>query len=441
LLLAREWVSNGIPLVPRCESDPPYWLKLWPEDCVEPVTSALSATYEIIVNMNAAGRRLFGPVVCLAACLAMGLGSAAAQQPANSRVMGTVASVSANTVTVKTDAGASVNVTVPDTARVLRTAPGQKTLTGATKITVSDMAAGDRVLMVVAGDPPTASVVVVNKQSDIAALQQQQQADWAKRGIGGLVKSVDTSGGTLTITQGTRTITIHATSSTVVRRYAPDSVKFSDAQASTLAAIQPGDQVTARGDHSADGSEVTAEEIVSGSFRNIAGTVVSTDSNGGTFVVKDLVTKKTVTVKSTPDSDMRKLDPQMAQMIAMRLRASAGGQAAGAGSAGAAGGAPQAGGAGAGNGQFRGAGAGGGAAGMARLLQRSPEIHVADLHKGDAVMIVATAGNPDEATAIRLVAGVEPMLEASASGSQSMFSSAWSLGGGAGGEQGGEGNP
>jgi hypothetical protein len=78
---------------------------------------------------------------------------------------------------------------------------------------------------------------------------------------------------------------------------------------------------------------------------------------------------------------------------------------------------------------------------MARLLQRSPEIHVADLHKGDAVMIVATAGKPDDATAIRLVAGVEPMLEASASGSQSMFSSAWSLGGGAGGEQGGEGNP
>jgi hypothetical protein len=66
------------------------------------------------------------------------------------------------------------------------------------------------------------------------------------------------------------------------------------------------------------------------------------------------------------------------------------------------------------------------------------------LHKGDAVMIVATSGNPDEATAIRLVAGVEPMLQASTSGSQNMFSSAWSLGGGSsgGGDQsGGEGSP
>lgn len=382
--------------------------------------------------MNA-GQRRFGLVACLTAAFVAGVGLAAAQQAANNRVIGTVASVNGNTVTVKPDAGASVNVTVPDTARILRTAPGQKTLTGATKIAVSDMGVGDRVLMVVAGDPPTASIVVVNKQSDIAALQQQQQADWAKRGVGGLVKSVDAASGTVTITSGARTITIHTTPSTIVRRYAPDSVKFSDAQASTLAAIQPGDQVTARGNRSPDGSDVTAEEIVSGSFRNIAGTVVSVDANAGTFAVKDWITKKTVTIRSTPDSDMRELDPQMAQMIAMRLRATAGGQAAGA---------PAGGG---GNGQWRGAGAGagagGGAGGLARLLQRSPEIHVADLHKGDAVMIVATAGSPDQATAIRLVAGVEPMLQASASGSQSMFSSAWSLGGGAGGDQGGEGNP
>ena len=89
-------------------------------------------------------------------------------------------------------------------------------------------------------------------------------------------------------------------------------MKFSDAQTSTLAAIQPGDQVTARGERSGD--DVTADEIVSGSFRNIAGTVVSTDDSAGTFTVKDLVTKKTVTIKTTPDSDLRKLDPQIAQM-------------------------------------------------------------------------------------------------------------------------------
>jgi len=400
---------------------------------------------------------LFSLVVIAGLCLASGGGCLQvwAQQAgaASNRVMGTVSSVSGDTVAVKTDSGASVNVTVPDSAKILRTAPGQKTLAGAAKIAVGDIGTGDRVLMVVAGDPPSATIVVVNKKSDIEAKQQQEEADWQRRGVGGLVKSVDAGSGTVTIASGAKTITIHTTPTTIVRRYAPDSVKFSDAQTSTLAAIQPGDQVTARGDKSPDGNEVTAEEIVSGSFRNIAGMVVSTDANAGSFTVRDLVTKKTVTIRTTPDSDMRKLDGQMAQMIAARLKAGGAGQHGegnGGGSAhmAAAGGPPQGGPGGGPEGPGRsGPGGAGGAAsgnagGLARVLQRSPEIHVSDLHKGDAVMIVATSGNPEEATAIRLVAGVEPMLQASASGSQSMFSSAWSLGGGTGGgDQGGEGNP
>lgn len=374
--------------------------------------------------------------------LAGGMVSAGAQPSSGaSRVLGTVESASGNTVVVKTDAGASESVTVAGTARILRTAPGEKTLAGATKITVADISAGDRVLMVVGGDPPAASIVVVNKKSDLDARQEQEQADWQKRGVGGIAKAVDAGAGTVTVASGTRTLTIHTTPSTVVRRYAPDSVKFSDAQTSTLAAIQPGDQVTARGDKSADGSEVTAEEIVSGSFRNIAGMVVSTDASAGTFVVKDLMTKKTVTIKTTPDSDMRKLDPQVAQMIAMRLKGGAsqagGGNGAGehrgpGGEAVAANGQPG----------MHGAAGNGNGGGLARMLQHSAEIHVSDLHKGDAVIIVAASGSPDTATAIHLVTGVEPMLQASARGSQSMFSSAWNLGGGsAGGDQSGEGNP
>jgi hypothetical protein len=368
-----------------------------------------------------------------------------AQAPASSRVIGTVASVSGNSVSVKQDSGTAVTVTIPETANIVRTEPGSKSLAGATKIAITDIAAGDRVLILMAGDPPAARVVVVNKASDIAAKQQQEQADWARRGVGGLVKSVDPSTGTVTITAANRTIAIHTTPSTIFRRYAPDSVKFSEAQPSTLAAIQPGDQVEARGNRTGD--EVAADEIVSGSFRNIAGTVSSINASAGTLEVKDLVTKKTVTIKTTPDSDLRKIDPQMAQMIAMRLRSN-GGNGGGPGQ----GGGRAAGVAGPGaGGQFRqggqagqaGQGAQNGAGGFNRVLQRSPEIHVSDLHKGDAVMIVATSGSPDSATAIRLLAGVEPMLQASASGSQSMFSSAWSgLGGGSGGDQsGGEGSP
>lgn len=372
-------------------------------------------------------------------CLPLLATPSQAQAPASSKVIGTVTSVSGNTVVVKQDSGSDATVAVPETANVVRTAPGSKTLTGATKIAITDIAVGDRVLILAAGDPPAARIVVVNKQSDIAAKQQQDQADWARRGVGGLVKAVDASAGTVTITATNRTLTIHTTPTTVVRRYAPDSVRFEDAQTSTLAAIQPGDQITARGERAGD--DVTADEIVSGSFRNIAGTIVSTDAAANTFTVKDLVTKKTVTIKATADSDLRKLDPQMAQMIAMRLKAGGGTPGQGGGAAAGAGAPP-------GGGQSRGGqggpggqgGGAGGAGGFARVLQRSPAIHVADLHKDDAVMIVATSGNPDSATAIRLIAGVEPMLQASASGSQSMFSSAWS-GLGGGDQGGGEGAP
>ena len=43
-------------------------------------------------------------------------------------------------------------------------------------------------------------------------------------------------------------------------------------------------------------------------------------------------------------------------------------------------------------------------------------------------MVVATQGTPDAATAVTLLAGVEPILTASAT--QNMFSASWNLGGG-----------
>ncbi|MGB6134757.1 MAG: DUF5666 domain-containing protein [Acidobacteriaceae bacterium] len=389
------------------------------------------------MSIRLTGRKHAFLAIGLAALWVVAAAAQAQQAPAANRILGTVTAVNGNAVTVKTDTDGTVNVTVPDTAKILKTAPGQKTLTGATPLTVSEIEPGDRVLMLAPGDPPAAAVVIVNKKADLEALQQQQQLDWQRRGVGGLVKDVDPASGTVTIMSGSRMVTIHTTPTTDIRRYAPDSVKFSDAQPSTFAAIHPGDQVTARGDRNADGTEVTAQEIVSGSFRNIAGLITSVDAAAGTFTVRDWITKKAVTIHTTSDSDMRQLDPQIAQMIAGRLKAANGGGANGGH------GGMQSASAGGGqnwrqNGGSGAAAAGGGsnAGGLARVLERSPQIHVADLHKGDAVMIVATSGSPDSATAIRVVAGVEPMLEASAKGSQNMFSSAWNLGGGSSGDSG-----
>jgi hypothetical protein len=73
------------------------------------------------------------------------------------------------------------------------------------------------------------------------------------------------------------------------------------------------------------------------------------------------------------------------------------------------------------------------------VLARAPSVTLKDLQKGNMIIVVATEGqSPQSATAITVVAGVEPMLQASTSGSQAMLSSSWNLGGGGEGGGGGE---
>jgi Cu/Ag efflux protein CusF len=346
------------------------------------------------------------------------------------RIVGSVTAIDGQSVTVKPDTGASVTFTVNDSARILETQPGAKTLTGATPIQLTVLSIGDRVLAVVRpaadGSAMTATTLVAMKQADLAQHQQAEEADWQRRGVGGLVKTVDASAGTVTIASAARALTIHATPKTIVRRYSPDSIKFADAQPSALSQIQPGDQLRARGDRSADGSDITADEIVAGTFRNIAGTVLSIDLAANTVTVRDLAAKKPVIIHVTADSQMHKLPEQMAQSLAMRLKHSGNGQAE-------ARPASEAGAASSGSGDHAGwRQSGGGQRGgdLSQMLQHTPPVQLSELHKGDAVMIVATAGTPDAATAVTLLAGVEPILTASPSASQSMFSASWNVGGG-----------
>jgi hypothetical protein len=391
--------------------------------------------------------------------------SLAAQAPTG-RFVGTITAINGNVLTVKPDTGDVRQVEVPETAALKRVEPGQKDLSSAAAIQLSDLATGDRVLVQLdpnsSGDTPQALRVVTIKAGDVAQKQQQEREDWARNGAGGLVKSVDTQAGVIVLTSGTgaslKIIKVHVSPKTVLRRYAPASVRFDLAQPGPIDAIQPGDQLRARGTKNADGTEIDATEVVSGSFRNISGMIASLDASSSTFVVKDLLTKKQVTVHITPDAQMHALPEMMAKMMAARLKGTApagapgapGGAAPAAGSAaspsggqapaGAAGSAPgqqrswggQGGSPGGGqwNGQG-GAGRGpGGGGDMSQMLNRTPVIHFPDLKKGDAVMLVATAGTSD-VTAITLLTGVEPLLEAPEA-SRNLLSN-WSMGGGGGG--------
>src|SRR5439155_5633531 len=242
---------------------------------------------------------------------------------------GAIKAIEGSTLTLTPDSGSDVNVTVSAATRIVRIAPGEKSLKNATPIQMSDLQVGDRVLIGGKASDDAKSLVaasiVVMKHSDLEARTQQASQDWQKRGFGGLVTAVDVSAATVTISvtgfAGTKTILVRASKDTVIRRYAPDSVKFDDAKLSTLQDLHPGDQLRARGNHSPDGAELTAEEIVSGSFRNVAGIVSSVDTSASTIIVQDVLSKKPVQVKVTSESQLHKLPSEMAQHIAMRLKA------------------------------------------------------------------------------------------------------------------------
>jgi hypothetical protein len=388
-------------------------------------------------------------LLLLLATITLAPGSATAQtaQPSSSivKAVGEIKSMGGSNLLLATDDGKSQNVLLPENVKVVRIAPGETDLKNATAITIQDLQNGDRVL--VQGKPAEdgksmiALRVVVMKQSDVAAKQQKEREDWQKRGIGGLVSAVDPAAGTVTISvtslAGSKKVLIQTTKKTEIRRYAANSVKFDDAKPSKLADIHPGDQLRARGNKNEDGTEFTAEEIVSGSFRNIAGTVTAANAADNTLTVMDLLTKQPVVIKVTPDSQLRKLPQMMAQRIAMRLKGQTPPGAPGAGGSpantAATSGAPQGGSAQTGApGGGGGAGARPGGGDLQQMLLRLPAVTVADFQKGDAVILVSTQGNDTEVTAITLVGGVEPILTAAPAGAQAMVLSPWSLSGGPG---------
>jgi hypothetical protein len=351
-----------------------------------------------------------------------------------------------------TDAGTDVTILVQDATKLVRIAPGQKDLKDAAPIQLQDVQVGDRILVrgKVADDGRSvlAASVIAMKKEDISQKQASDREEWQKHGAGGLVSSVDPATNTIIVSLPAigekKNLTVHVSKDTIMRRYAPDSVKFDDAKPSTLDQIKPGDQLRARGSRNTDGTDLTAVEVVSGTFRNIAGTISAIDASASTVTLQDLTTKKPVTVKITSESQLRKLPPQMAQRIAMRLKGTPA-EAATPAADGAAGpaNAPQnpnprgsrTGGPGAGGPDGMGRPAGNGSPDLQQTINRMPPATLSDLQKGDAVMLVATeGGRGGMPTAITLLGGVEPILQASPNSNASTILSPWSLGSSAGGE-------
>jgi Domain of unknown function (DUF5666) len=342
--------------------------------------------------------------------------SAQSQPAPRSQVSGTISNVDAasNHLTLKGDKGDAVEVSTTDRTLVLRIPPGETDPKKGSKVPLSSLAAGDRAVIV--GPPPAtgnawnATAVLVMTRSDVASIQQKDQEDWKRRGVTGTVTAMDATARSVSIKSGSRTYTVQTADKTSWNRYSPDSARFENAKPSSISELKTGDQLRVLGNKSEDGASIQAEKVVFGSFRQIAATITSIDAAKGEMVVKDLATKKPLTIKVDADSTMRKLPEQAARMLARRY------------SPGAAQGPQQP-----PPGEGRG-GRGGGDIGQ--MLDNLPALPISELKAGDAIMISTTQGSdPGRVTVIMLLAGVEPLLTASPTATRDIMSG-WNLGGG-----------
>jgi hypothetical protein len=373
-------------------------------------------------------RALFSVVsfAFIAMLVSFGISGQAAAQSGDpaitaTRVSGEVTAidVAAKQMILKTDAGSVVTIALSDATSYMRLPPGETTLTKATKITVADIGQGDRVLASgkVADDhkSATARSLVVMTKSDITKKQDQERAEWRRRGILGVISVIKPDTKEITISTrtlaGSQPVIIPVSDKIEMRRYAPDSIKFSDARPSGFEELKVGDQLRALGEKSADGTHFTPERVVTGAFQTVGGVVTAIDPATGEIKINDLEKKKPLTIIIKPDSVLRKF-PSMAEMGPLM----GGGRGPGAGGAPPAGGQPQGGAAPAqqpGGARPAGAGGPGGRGGfnIQDILERLPLIKITDVKVGDTIIVSSTKGaDPTRLTAIAVVSGADTLL-------------------------------
>lgn len=242
-----------------------------------------------------------------------------AQAPASVTVIGTVTDldIETSTITVKSDTGEVVVFPYDDKSQFKRLPLGKTAMADAVPITLAEIELGDRVTakkrLTPTGSVAPITLMIVMSKGDIAKKQEIERAAWRERGTFGKVTAVDPAKRTITVSQRTREglkeLTIVTNDKTTFRRYAPDSVKFSDAQPSRLEAIRVGDQVRALGKRNEDGTSYEAEQVVFGTFKTLSVTVVNVNADSQEITARD-DSGATLTLRITPDSNLKQVPEQ-----------------------------------------------------------------------------------------------------------------------------------
>ncbi|MDQ3744401.1 MAG: hypothetical protein M3444_08460 [Acidobacteriota bacterium] len=193
-------------------------------------------------------------------------------------------------------------------------------------------------------------------------------------------------------------VTLDASGGVRFLRFAPDSLRAADAQPSSFAGLKVGDTLRATGERSADAARFVPEEIITGSFTRVIGIVSAVDTARGELTVRNEQTGQTVTVAVGQRSTLKRVTPEFERTVAERVeRAARAAEQRASGKAAT----RQAN----SNDNARREGERRGAS-LQQMFESLPAVTVADLRKGDAVVVTATPGaDSSRATAVTLVTG------------------------------------
>ena len=334
---------------------------------------------------NFAGIRVLCTLAMLSGATALKAQTPPTNDPAITplSVMGVVSELKVDTrqVIVTTAAGSIVTVTLSDRTVFMRIPPGEKTKDKFIKIAPTDFTLGDSVfargrMSEDRKNMPALEFYVMSK-GDIAEKKDRERSEWTKRGIAGTISAINAENKEISVdsrtAEGPKPVVIATNGETKFRRYAPDSVRFSDAQPGTFADLKVGDQLRALGTKSADGARFTPEEIVTGSFQTISGSVTEIDAGKKEIKIKDQQSQQPVTIALTNDSSMRRLTPEMVAALTTPAK---------------------------------------GSGDLQEMFDQLPVFTLQDLKAGDSILISSTKGaDATRITAIAIVSGVGPLLQ------------------------------
>ncbi|MEW6362739.1 MAG: hypothetical protein AB1477_11580 [Acidobacteriota bacterium] len=342
-------------------------------------------------------------------------------------IAGEVVTVEPGAIKIQTKDGVTT-AAINDKTQFKKVSPDNPTsLASAVSVEIDEIETGDKVVVSAIPEPGTsiypARTIYLMSKSELAQKRAKEAERWATRGISGRVAAVNMAGNQITVEirglMNTTSVVVTPKPDAKIKRYRPNSISYAEALESSIAEIKPGDMFRAVGDRSPDGTTFMAEEIITGAFQTIVGTVKSIDIEKKEILLEDSKTKKEIAVSFREFSTVKRFPEEMLQ----RMFQFGGGQGMGGirpagapaqgqqppqqpqqtpqGQAGP----PQQ------NGGFMGRGAGGPRGGIDDMYERLPAISLADLKPGDVIAVSANKTEPqDKVFAIKVLAGVGPLL-------------------------------